>query len=90
MTTERKVTIGISIAAAVLMGFAAIEVFGGPRSLLAGFDRGMQAASDFQATAPGFGKKFTPCVTPGSGWPKNGMTAPVYTRPTNHRTTKLQ
>ena len=43
MTTKRKVTIGISLAAIALVGFAVIELFLGPRSLLAGFDRGMHA-----------------------------------------------
>ncbi len=43
MTTKRKVTIAISLAAVALVGGAVIEVFRGPRSFLAGFDRGMHA-----------------------------------------------
>ena len=43
MHAKRKVTIGISLAALVLVGFAVMEIFRGPRSFLAGFDRGMHA-----------------------------------------------
>jgi hypothetical protein len=43
MTTKRRVTIWISLAAVTLVALAVIEVFRGPRSFLAGFDRGMHA-----------------------------------------------
>jgi hypothetical protein len=43
MTTKRKITIGILLTTVVLVGFAALEVFRGPRSFVAGFDRGMHA-----------------------------------------------
>ena len=43
MTTKRKLTVGISLAAVALVGIAVIEISRGPRSLIAGFDRGMQA-----------------------------------------------
>lgn len=43
MTTKCKVTIWISLAAVMLVGLAVMEVFRGPRSFLAGFDRGMHA-----------------------------------------------
>jgi hypothetical protein len=43
MITKRKVTIWISLAAAMFAGLAVMEVRRGPRSFLAGFDRGMHA-----------------------------------------------
>jgi len=43
MPTKRKVTIGILLAALALLGFTVMEVFRGPRSVLAGFDRGVHA-----------------------------------------------
>ena len=55
MTARRKVAIGISLAALSLVGFAVIEVFRGPRSLLAGFDRGMHAR--YETIAEGQNKK---------------------------------
>ena len=43
MTTKRKFTIGLLLAFVVLAGFAVTEVLRGPRSFIAGFDRGMHA-----------------------------------------------
>ena len=43
MTTKRKFTIGLVLAFVVLAGFAVTEVLRGPRSFIAGFDRGMHA-----------------------------------------------
>lgn len=43
MTTQRKATIWISLAAVTLVGLAVREVFRGPRSFFAGFDRDMHA-----------------------------------------------
>ena len=43
MTTKRKFTIGLLLAFVVLAGFVVTEVLRGPRSLIAGFDRGMHA-----------------------------------------------
>lgn len=43
MTTKRKVTILISFAASALVALAVMEVLRGPRSFLAGYDRGMNA-----------------------------------------------
>lgn len=41
MTAQRKFTFGLLLAALALMAFAAIELFRGPRSFLAGFDRSL-------------------------------------------------
>jgi hypothetical protein len=46
MTTKRRVTIWISLASVILVALAVMEVFRGPRSFLAGFDRGMHARYD--------------------------------------------
>ncbi|CAN5908829.1 hypothetical protein BH11VER1_BH11VER1_09170 [soil metagenome] len=43
MTTHRKFTICISLATVTLVGLVVMEVFRGPRSILARFDRGMNA-----------------------------------------------
>lgn len=43
MTTKRKFTIGLLLAFVVLAGFAVTDVLRGPRSFIAGFDRGMHA-----------------------------------------------
>ncbi len=43
MTTMRKVTIAVMLAAAAQVGVAVIDIFVGPRGFLGGFDRGMQA-----------------------------------------------
>jgi hypothetical protein len=43
MITKRKVTVWISLAAVMLVGLAVMEVFRGPRSFFAGFDRDMYA-----------------------------------------------
>lgn len=43
MTTKRKFTVGLLLAFVVLAGFAVTEVLRGPRSFIAGFDRGMHA-----------------------------------------------
>jgi hypothetical protein len=43
MTTKRKFTIGLLLAFVVLAGFAVTEILRGPRSFIAGFDRGMHA-----------------------------------------------
>ena len=58
MTTKRKVTIGILLAAVALVGIAVMEeVFRGPfRSFLAGFDRGMHAR--YEKISEGESKKF--------------------------------
>ena len=43
MTTKRNFTFGLLLAFWVAAGFAVTEVFRGPRSFIAGFDRGMDA-----------------------------------------------
>jgi hypothetical protein len=43
MTTKRKFTVGLLLTFVVLAGFAVTEVLRGPRSFIAGFDRGMHA-----------------------------------------------
>ena len=43
MNTRRKVTVGITLIAFALIGFGVMDILRGPRSVLAGFDRGMQA-----------------------------------------------
>ena len=43
MTTKRKFTVGLLLAFVVLTGFAMTEILRGPRSFIAGFDRGMHA-----------------------------------------------
>ena len=54
MITKRKVTIWISLAAAMFAGLAVMEIRRGPRSFLAGFDRGMHAR--YEGIPEGVGK----------------------------------
>lgn len=55
MTTKRKFTIGLLLAFVALAGFGVTEVLRGPRSFMAGFDRGIQA--DYEKTSKGETKK---------------------------------
>lgn len=55
MTTKRKFTIALLLAFVVLAGFAVTEVLCGPRSFIAGFDRGMHA--NYEMISKGESKK---------------------------------